>query len=59
MNREIERFVVVAFSMHRAKSVAYRKCKDAKEAGRFVYNFLEFKNADIISLRRIKEVEKP
>jgi len=49
-------YVIVAFKVNMENSIYYRKCKDIKELQKALWYAFEKKNADFVSIRKIKKV---
>jgi len=50
----MKKYVIVAFRVDEENSIYYRKCKDIKELQRSLYTAFEKKDADFVSIRKIK-----
>ena len=55
MNKEGVKFVIVGFRVDREKSIYYKKCKDIDELERALRIVFEKRDADFVSIRKIKK----
>lgn len=47
-------YVIVAFKVDKENSIYYKKCKDIKELQKSLWYAFEKKDADFISIRKVK-----
>ena len=50
----MKKYVIVAFRVDKDNSIYYKKCKDINELQRSLYVAFEKKDADFVSIRKIK-----
>jgi len=48
------KYVIVGFKVDEENSIYYRKCKDIRELQRALYIAFEKKDADFVSIRKVR-----
>jgi len=51
-------YVIVAFRVSEENSIYYKKCKDIEELKRALWYAFEKKDADFVSIRKVKKVSE-